>query len=306
MWAPGWAWVVGANALLGINQGLTWSTTVVMKIDLAGPGRRGLAMGLNEFAGYLGVALAAAASGALAARYGLRPEPLFLGLAFAGLGLGLSIAAVRETSLHADLEADAIDPRPISWTLRTVSVRDRALGAASRTGLINNANDAYAWALLPLLMVGDGLSTTQIGLVAATYPGVWSFGQLFTGPLSDRIGRRTPIAVGMLVQAGALLWMPGVDGMVQWMSAAALLGIGTALAYPALLAAVADATHPSWRATAVGVYRLWRDAGYVVGALLAGAAGDLFGLEAALVVVALLTAAAGVDAWRHIPSSFKR
>ncbi|MGH2694708.1 MAG: MFS transporter [Actinomycetota bacterium] len=302
MWAPSWGWIVGANALLGINQGLTWSTTVVMKIDLAGPRRRGLAMGLNEFAGYLGVAVSAAASGFLASRYGLRPEPLFLGIAVIGLGLGISLLAVRETAFHARFESGAGDPKGLVEVLALVSGRDRALAAVSRTGMVNNANDAFAWGLLPLLMAREGLDAVAIGAVAAVYPAVWSLGQLVTGSLSDRIGRRLPIALGMFVQSGALVAMLGADSVTSWVAAASVLGLGTALVYPSLLAAVGDLSHPTWRAAAVGAYRSWRDLGYVVGALVAGAAADLFGLRAALVVVAALTALSGLDAWRGVPS----
>jgi MFS family permease len=303
MWAPSWSWVVGANALLGINQGLTWSTTVVMKIDLAGPRRRGLAMGLNEFAGYLGVAISAAASGFLASRYGLRPEPLFLGVAIVGLGLGLSLLAVRETASHARLESSGGDRKRLLEVLALASWRDRALASVSRTGMVNNANDAVAWGLLPLLMARQGLGAVAIGAVAAIYPAVWSLGQLATGPLSDRIGRRLPIALGMFVQSGALVALVGADSVTSWIAAASVLGLGTALVYPTLLAAVGDLAQPTWRAAAVGAYRSWRDLGYVVGALVAGAAADLFGLRAALVAVAALTALSGLDAWRGLSSS---
>lgn len=306
MWAPAWGWVVAANLLLGVNQGFTWSTTVIMKIDLAGPERRGLAMGLNEAGGYLAVALSAAVSGALAARYGLRPEPFLLGLAVAGLGLGLSVVLVRETSAHARFEANGDSPKPLLEVARLVSLRHRGLAAVSRTGLINNANDAHAWGLLPLLFARRGLDAAQVGMVAGLYPAVWSLAQLVTGPLSDRIGRRLPIAAGMWLQAVALLIFGIGDSFAVWAGASALLGVGTALTYPALLAAVADMAAPSWRAAAVGVYRTWRDGGYVVGALMAGSFADAWGLRGALVVVAFVTGMSGIDAWRNLSSSFKR
>ncbi|HEV3471993.1 MAG TPA: MFS transporter [Actinomycetota bacterium] len=300
MIAPSWNWVVAGNILLGINQGLTWSITVMMKIDLAGPRHRGLAMGLNEFSGYLAVGLSAAASGALAARYGLRPEPLFLGLAIAALGLGVSGLFVKDTSAHAELEHDGSPPRSFGAVVRLTSFGDPRLAAISRTGLVNNANDAHAWGLLPLLLIGQGLSTAQIGVVAALYPAAWGLGQLLTGPLSDRIGRRIPIAGGMWIQAGALFGFALMEGLAAGATFAIVLGIGTALTYPALLAAVGDVAGAGWRAAAIGVYRTWRDSGYVIGALAAGAMADLFDLRIALVAVAAVTALSGFDAWVHL------
>jgi len=303
MLAPTWTWVIAANVLLGINQGLAWSSTVMMKIDLAGPRQRGLAMGLNEFAGYLAVAVSAALSGWLASRYGLRPEPLFLGLAIAGLGLGLSALWVRETTPHMELENLSESGKGFLEVAALGSYRHRGLASVSRTGLVNNANDALAWGLLPVLMVEEGLSIVQLGAVASTYPAVWGLGQLLTGPLSDRLGRRLPIATGMWAQALALLWFWAGDGFSDMLSAAILLGVGTALTYPALLAAVGDIASPSWRATAVGVYRTWRDGGYVVGAIAAGVLADLFDVQTALLAVAGATALSGVDAWVHLQSS---
>ena len=303
MLAPTWTWVIAANVLLGINQGLAWSSTVMMKIDLAGPRQRGLAMGLNEFAGYLAVAVSAALSGWLASRYGLRPEPLFLGLAIAGLGLGLSALWVRETTPHMELENLSESGKGFLEVAALGSYRHRGLASVSRTGLVNNANDALAWGLLPVLMVEEGLSIVQLGAVASTYPAVWGLGQLLTGPLSDRLGRRLPIAAGMWAQALALLWFWAGDGFSDMLSAAILLGVGTALTYPALLAAVGDIASPSWRATAVGVYRTWRDGGYVVGAIAAGVLADLFDVQTALLAVAGATALSGVDAWVHLQSS---
>lgn len=302
MLAPGWGWVIAANVLLGINQGLAWSSTVVMKIDLAGPRQRGLAMGLNEFAGYLAVAISAVATGWLASRYGLRPEPLFLGLAIVGLGLGLSVFFVKETSGHMELENGSSVGKSFSEVAALASFRHRGLASVSRTGLINNANDALAWGLLPVLMLSQGLSTFQIGTIAAVYPAVWGIAQLATGAWSDRIGRRLPVAAGMWTQAAALLWFWSADGFSQMVGAAILLGLGTALTYPALLAAVGDLAAPSWRASAVGVYRTWRDGGYVVGALAAGVLADLFSPGTALVVVAGVTALSGLDAWANLGS----
>lgn len=303
MFAPNWAWVIAANVLLGVNQGLAWSSTVVMKIDLAGPRQRGLAMGLNEFAGYLSVAVSAAVTGWLASRYGLRPEPLFLGLAIAALGLGMSGFFVRETSAHMALENGTTADKSFGKVAALASFMNRGLAAASRTGLVNNANDALAWGLLPVVMLARGLTTVQIGIVAAVYPAVWGLAQLPAGALTDRTGRRVPIALGMWVQAAALAFFWIAGDFSQMIAASALLGLGTALTYPALLAVVGDLAAPSWRAAAVGVYRTWRDAGYVAGAVAAGVLADLFGVGTALVVVAVATALSGWDAWSNLPSS---
>jgi len=302
MWAPAWGWVVVANVLLGLNQGLTWSTTVIMKIDLVGPRRRGLAMGLNEASGYGAVAFTALLTGFIAERAGLRPEPFFLGLAYAGLGLGLSALLVRETRGHALHEA--ADHVPSSTTLHgalsvrqvflLTSLRERALSACSQAGLVNNLNDGLAWGLFPLLFASAGLSVARIGVLAALYPGVWSVGQLLTGALSDRLGRKWLIASGMWVQAGAIGLIAATTGFVPWAAGAVLLGAGTAMVYPTLLAAVGDVAHPAWRGAAVGVYRLWRDAGFAVGAILAGVVADALGLLTAIWVVAGLTAISGL------------
>lgn len=305
IWATSWGWVVGANVLLGVSQGLAWSTTVIMKIDLAGPARRGLAMGLNEAAGYLAVATTALATGWLAAAHGLRPAPFLLALAYAGLGLGLSLAFVRETRGHARLEAAThITGRAehhhglsTGRVAALTSWREPALSAASQAGMVNNLNDGLAWGLFPLLFATAGLSLTQIGILAALYPAVWGLGQLVTGQASDRYGRKPFIVAGMLAQAVALAWIARADGFAGWAAAAVLLGAGTAAVYPTLLATVGDVAHPAWRARAVGVYRLWRDGGFAVGALLAGAVADLAGIRTAVWVVAALTAASGVLVW---------
>ena len=298
MWAPSWGWVIAANILLGVNQGLTWSTTVIMKIDLAGPARRGLAMGLNEAAGYIAVSVTALATGAIAGHYGLRPEPFYLGLAFAGLGLGLSTLAVRETRHHVEYEAaNHASPAAAVSTGRVfldTSFRNRSLSSISQAGLVNNLNDGMAWGLLPLLYASAGLSVSRIGLLAAMYPAVWGLGQLATGPLSDRIGRKHLITGGMWIQAGAIGMIAATTGFTSWLGAAVLLGVGTAMVYPTLLAAIGDLAHPTWRASAVGVYRLWRDAGFAVGALLTGVIADAAGVSVAIWTVAGLTFISGV------------
>ena len=302
IWAPAWSWVVLANVLLGINQGLTWSTTVNMKIDLVGPARRGLAMGLNEASGYLAVAVTALATGYIAQEAGLRPGPFLLGLAYAGIGLGLSTIFVRETHAHARQEAR--DHVPASNALRgtlstrevcaLTSVREPALSAASQAGLVNNLNDGMAWGLLPFYYAAAGLSIAEIGVLAAIYPAVWGAGQLLTGALSDRIGRKWLIVGGMLVQAAAIGLLAASHGFTPWALAGVLLGAGTAMVYPTLLAVVGDVAHPTWRASAVGVYRMWRDLGVAVGALLTGVVADIAGMAAAIWVVAALTALSGL------------
>jgi MFS family permease len=302
MWAPSWGWVIVANVLLGVNQGLTWSTTVIMKIDLVGPARRGFAMGLNEAAGYGAVAVTALTTGFIAAEYGLRPEPFFLGLAYAALGLGLSTFFVRETRAHAHHEArEHVGSSHLHGGLSTrevfvlTSLKEPALSSCSQAGLVNNLNDGLAWGVFPLFFaqVAD-LSVGRIGVLAALYPAVWGLGQLFTGALSDRVGRKWLIAAGMWVQAAAIGLIAMTRGFGAWALGAVLLGAGTAMVYPTLLAAVSDVAHPAWRASAVGVYRLWRDAGFAVGALLAGIVADAFGLEAAIWLVAVITAASGL------------
>ena len=301
MWAPAWEWVVFANVLLGINQGLTWSTTIIMKIDLVGPARRGLAMGLNEAAGYGAVALTAFATGLIAEGWGLRPAPFLLGLAYAGLGLGLSVIFVRETGGHARHEASVHagrDHLPGGLSIRRVfaltTLRERALSAASQAGLVNNLNDGLAWGLLPIYYATAGLSVAEIGALAAIYPAVWGLGQLATGALSDRIGRKGLIVGGMLLQAVAIALIAATRGFVPWAFAAVLLGAGTAMVYPTLLAVIGDVAHPAWRASAIGVYRLWRDMGFAVGALLVGVIADRAGMPAAIWTVAALTGASGL------------
>ena len=298
MWAPTWNWILIANALLGVSQGLTWSTTVIMKIDLAGPERRGFAMGLNEFAGYGAVALAALATGFVAAHYGLRPQPFYLGVAFASIGLFLSAVFVKDTHGHARHEARNHDAtHAASLPQREIFLRtsflDPNLSSVSQAGLVNNLNDGMAWGMFPIFYMASGLSLERIGWLAAIYPAVWGVGQLFTGTLSDRLGRKWLIASGMWVQSAGIVLIVLSTKMRGFAAGSALLGAGTAMAYPTLLAAIGDVAHPSWRASSVGVYRLWRDLGYAVGAVLAGVTADAIGVRAAIWLVAVLTLFSG-------------
>jgi MFS family permease len=295
IWAPNWGWVIAANVLLGINQGLTWSTTVIMKIDLVGPARRGLAMGLNEAAGYLAVAATAMATGYLADAHGLRPAPFLLGIAYAALGLGLSTLAVKETRGHARHEAGTPHSDLTTGQVFThTSFKEPALSSASQAGLVNNLNDGLAWGLFPILFTSHGLTLAKVGLLGALYPAVWGFAQLATGALSDRVGRKWLIASGMLLQGVALALVAIGTSFSAWAVAVTLLGLGTAMVYPTLLAAIGDVAHPAWCARSVGVNRLWRDGGFAVGALLAGVIADMWGIPAAVWAVAALTAASGL------------
>ncbi len=305
IYAPNWGWVIFANVLLGVNQGFCWSTTVIMKIDLVGPKQRGLAMGLNEFAGYLAVSLAALMTGYLAARHGFRPVPFVPGLFFAGLGLLLSIFFVRETRGFSQLEAkmvadegdEAVDDTAdltFGQVFLQTSWRDKALFAVSQAGMINNLNDGMVWGLVPLLLAGFDVPLEQVAIVAATYPAVWGMGQLVTGALSDRWGRKGLIVAGMWLQAmGIFLFVAGRE-MTAWMGAAVLLGLGTAMVYPTLLAAVSDVANPVWRGSAIGVYRLWRDSGFAIGGILAGLLADAFNISVAIGVIGGLTFVSGL------------
>lgn len=298
MWAPSWGWIIVANVFLGVSQGLTWSTAVIMKIDLAGPRSRGLAMGLNEFAGYFAVALAAWATGYIAARYGLRPEPFYLGVIFLVCGLLLSAFVVKETRAHAAHEArsagKAAETLSNAAIFRLTTWKDKNLSSATQAGLVNNLNDGLAWGLFPLIFAAAGLGIDAIGMLAALYPAVWGLTQLVTGGLSDRIGRKWLIAAGMWLQAVGIVAIALWWSYAGFAAGAVLLGVGTAMVYPTLLAAIGDVAHPSWRASAVGVYRLWRDLGYALGAIIAGIVADLFGLSQAALVVAGLTFLSGM------------
>jgi len=299
MWGPSWKWIVAANVLLGVSQGLTWSLTVIMKIDLVGPKRRGLAMGVNEFSGYIAVAASAFATGWIAARYGLRPQPFYLGIVYVACGLLISALLVRdtrdhvahETALRSAKQAEAhVSQREVFW--RT-TLSDRNLSSVSQAGLVNNLNDGMAWGIFPLYFAAAGIGLERIGVLAALYPATWGMMQLFTGAWSDRIGRKRLIVGGMWVQAIGIAITAATTSFTPFALGSLLLGLGTAMVYPTLLATIGDVAHPGWRASAVGVYRLWRDLGYAIGALLAGVVADAFGLAAAMWLVAVITFGSG-------------
>jgi MFS family permease len=301
MWAPSWAWVVGANLLLGAHDGFTSSTLVVMTIDLVGSARRGIAMGIMAGAGYLGLAASAFVAGLIAARSGLRPEPFFVGLACAVAGLAIAALLLRETRQHAHHEADtgggtwSVHPEGMSFreAFALVAFRDRAMSACTQSGFVNSLNDAVAWGVFPLLFASRGLDVREISSLAALYAATWGLGQFGTGALSDRVGRKWVIAAGMWVQAAGLVAVAASDRSAGWVAGILALGLGTAMVYPTQLAAVGDAAHPRWRGSAVGVFRLWRDLGLVAGAVLGGALADAFGLPASISITAGLTAASG-------------
>lgn len=305
-YGPSWVWIVSANVLLGISQGLAWSMTVNMKIDLAGPRNRGLAMGLNEAAGYGALGLTALITGYIAARHGLRPEPFYIGIAYVLLGLVLSVLLVRDTRGHARLEAglhhskSPAPSRSAKDVFAETSWRNKTLFSVSQAGLVNNLNDGMSWGVFPLLFVANGVSLEGVGIIKAVYPVIWGVGQVITGPLADRIGRKPLIVWGMIIQAvgHAVIGLGLANPFTSGVAGSILLGIGTAMVYPALLAAVGDGAHPAWRATSVGVYRFWRDLGYAIGALMSGIVAGFLGLVWAVHVAGLLTFCSGLVAWR--------
>jgi MFS family permease len=297
VWAPSWGWIIAANALLGINQGLAWSMTVIMKVDLVGPRSRGLAVGLNEFAGYLAVGVTAFLTGYLASRFGLRPVPIYLGVGYAVLGAILSIMLVQDTRQHVRLEAAASSQQSIPVSFRQIfvftSFRDRNLFAASQAGLVNNLNDGMSWGIFPLFFASFGLGVERIGLLKAIYPATWGILQIATGQLSDRWGRKGLIVAGMWIQSAGLFLTAATRRFEWWLVGSLLLGVGTAMVYPSLIAAVSDASHPTWRARSLSVYRFWRDLGYAIGALSAGIIADIFGMAWAIGSIAALTFLSG-------------
>ena len=298
MWAPAWAWIVAANVLLGINQGLSWSMTVIMKVDLVGPRQRGLAVGLNEFAGYLAVGLTAFLTGYLATIYGLRPVPFYLGIGYAVAGLLLSAWIVRDTRQHVALERSQHPRTESSLSFGEVFLRasltDRNLFAASQAGLVNNLNDGMSWGIFPLFFAAAGLNVERIGILKGVYPAIWGTLQVVTGTLSDRWGRKGLIATGMWVQAIGLFLIAVLRGFGWWFLGSVLLGVGTAMVYPCLLAAVSDAADPTWRARALSVYRFWRDLGYAIGALTAGVLAAIVGFAWTIAAIGLLTFISGI------------
>ena len=299
--APSWGWVIVANVLLGINQGLTWSMTVNMKVDLVGPERRGLALGFNETAGYLALAAAAFTTGVIAEQYGLRPGPFYLGIGLAALGLGISAVLVRDTRPFVAFETSRYPVAPshrpsLSRSFADVTWRKPHLFGVTQAGLVKNLNDGLAWGIFPLFFASRGLDLGRIAALAAVYPMVWGVLQLVTGWASDTTGRKPLIVAGMILQGLSISFAGVVDFFGGWVVAVSLLGLGTALVYPTLLAAVGDAVQPEERATSLGVYRFWRDSGLLVGALGTGLLADLFGFEAAIQAVAALTVASGIVA----------
>jgi MFS family permease len=297
VWAPSWGWIIAANALLGINQGLAWSMTVIMKIDLVGPKSRGLAVGLNEFAGYLAVGVTAFLTGYLASRYGLRPVPIYLGIGYAVLGFLLSIMLVRDTRDHVRLETAGTSKQSTTMSFREIflltSFGNRNLFAASQAGLVNNLNDGMSWGIFPLFFTAFGLGVERIGILKAIYPATWGILQIATGPLSDRWGRKGLIVAGMWVQSAGLFLTAATGQFEWWLVGSLLLGLGTAMVYPSLIAAVSDASHPTWRARSLSVYRFWRDLGYAIGALSAGVIADIFGMAWAIGIIGAITFLSG-------------
>jgi MFS family permease len=300
IYAPEWWWIDLANVLLGANQAMAWSMTVIMKIDLVGPKRRGLALGLNEFAGYFAVGVMSWVTGYIAGHYALRPQPFYLGIVISVIGLLMSILVIRETRGHVAVESrlepgNAENRAPsLGRIFYVTSLGNVSLFAACQAGLVNNLNDGMSWGLYPLYFAALGLGVQRIGVVKAVYPVCWGLLQIATGPLSDRWGRKGLIAWGMIIQAAGIWLTVLVPAYGVWLVAAALQGLGTAMVYPTLLAAITDHAHPTWRASSLGVYRFWRDLGYAVGALLSGLVADLVGLEAAIHLVAALTLASGL------------
>lgn len=289
IYAPSWNWIMIANILLGINQGLTWSSTVVMKIDLVGEKDRGFAMGLNEFAGYLALAAIAFLTGWIANNYGLRPYPFYVGIGMAIVGLLLSWLFIEDTHKHVMLEATSSNIPKLKSIFWETTWQHKNLGSITQAGLVNNLNDGMVWGLFPLLLVSKGFDLQQTGIIVATYPAVWGLGQLFTGRLADKYCKKTLLFLGMFLQGIALLGMIEANSFSMFIMLSSLLGIGTAIVYPTFLAAISDYTHPDQRPKSIGIFRLWRDLGYAIGAILTGLIADQFGLVAPILAIGLLT-----------------
>lgn len=314
MWAPSWTWILVANLFLGVSQGLTWSTTVIMKIDLVGAERRGLAMGFNEFAGYFAVAVSALATGYIASHYGLRPEPFYLGVIYIVLGLLMSVFMIHETQGHMRHEVNLNSANgnhlEASLTQKDIFLKTswthKDLSSVTQAGFVNNLNDGMAWGLFPMLFAAQGLSLERIGWLAAIYPATWGLSQLVTGHLSDSWGRKGLIAWGMWIQAIGIVVTMISDNFLGFALGGVLLGVGTAMVYPTLLAAIGDVAHPSWRASSVGIYRLWRDSGYAIGAIVSGVVADLFGIHTAIGLVAFITFLSGVVVAKRMTETLKK
>lgn len=306
MYAPSWNWIIAANVLLGIHQGLAWSSTVVMKIDLVGEKQRGFAMGLNEFAGYIAVAIVALLTGWIAGEYGIRPYPFYTGIVLVGLGLITSVFFVRDTRLHADAETIVSNLPRLKNTFWETSWKHPILGSVTQAGFVNNLNDGMVWGLLPILLSGEHFSLSETGIIVAIYPAVWGIGQLFTGRMADRNPKRSMLFWGMFLQAIALLLLIPAGTFLHYTVLAATLGWGTAMVYPTFLAAIADNTHPSDRAKSIGTFRLWRDMGYAFGAILTGIISDLLNTESAVLLVGLLTLGSAIIIKVRIPEELKR
>ena len=289
MFAPDWNWIIAANVLLGVNQGLTWSSTVVMKIDLVGEKKRGLAMGINESAGYISVALVAFLTGWIAGEYGLRPYPFVIGIVLVILGLILSILFIKDTRQHVDLETTTSSLPRLKNIFRETTWTNKNLGSVTQAGLINNLNDGMAWGIFPILLATKGFSLPQIGIVTAVYPAVWGIGQLVTGKLSDILCKKDLLYTGMMLQAIALVALLWAQSMFHFIALSSLLGWGTAMVYPTFLASIAENTHPLDRAKSIGVFRLWRDLGYAIGAILTGIIADLISINASILFIGILT-----------------
>jgi MFS family permease len=303
--ADAWSWIVAANILLGIHQGFAWSSTVVMKMDLVGEKDRGLAMGLNEFAGYLAVAAMAFVTGLLAAEFGPRPVPFYVGIGIAVVGLLLTVLWVKDTRHHVAAESTKSTVPKLKRVFAETSLMHRTLGSVTQAGLVNNLNDGMLWGLLPVLLLSEGFGQGQIGAIAAVYPAVWGLGQLFTGKLSDMVNRRSLLILGMVLQGFAILLLPWVHAQAAYIALSAALGLGTALVYPTFLAVMAAHTHPEQRSEAVGIFRLWRDLGYAIGALMTGLIADRFGITASIITIGGVTVLSGVVVWLRMPSERK-
>lgn len=294
MFAPSWSWIIAANILLGINQGLTWSSTVVMKIDLVGEKQRGFAMGLNEFAGYIAVALVAFLTGWIAGNYGIRPYPFYTGIVLVVVGLLGSIFLIKDTKQHVAVETVTNNLPRLQHIFWDTTWNNKNLGSVTQAGLINNLNDGMAWGIFPMLLATKGFSIAEIGIVTAVYPAVWGLGQLFTGAMADRFCKKNMLYRGMLLQALALIALLWAQSMLHFILLSSLLGWGTAMVYPTFLATIAENTHPQDRAKSIGIFRLWRDLGYAIGAILTGIIADLISINAAILFIGILTMASAI------------